>query len=90
MKIQRVVDDQDQEGGLAQVASKTYKPQIRFQDLAQTKTKSSSHSCKFAHERNKDALVDFYGILNGTEDYIDTDFSADDNSLVWKDLGEDD
>ena len=48
MLIQRV-DGQDQEGGLSQVASKTYKPQIRFQDLAQTDTQSSGHSCKFAH-----------------------------------------
>lgn len=48
MSIQRLTD-QDQEGNLAQVASKVYKPQIRFQDLAQTDAQSSNHSCKFAH-----------------------------------------
>ena len=39
MLVQRLTD-QDQEGNLAQVASKAYKPQIRFQDLAQTDAQS--------------------------------------------------
>ena len=66
MKVQRV-DDQ----GDAQVASKVYKPLIKFPNLSQTDVVSSGHSCKTAHNRNKEALVDFYTLESASTKYED-------------------
>ena len=44
--------------------------------------------CQFGENRNKAALDDFWGILGSNTTYNDSDFTPDNTSLVWSDLGE--
>ena len=76
-------------GGLAQVASQVYKPQIRFQNLAQTDVQEdTTHNCTFAHARNKAPLDDFNTLMTATFKYEDTDFPHGSDALYWSDMGE--
>ena len=79
-------------GGLAQVASKVasqvYKPQIRFQNLAQTDVQSTTHNCTFAHARNKADLDDFNTLMTASSKFTDQDFTHDNDALYWGDMGE--
>ena len=57
--------------------------------LSQTETTAiSSAICTRTATRNKAALPDFYGILNGTSKYTDTDFKHDWSAFAWKDAKE--
>ena len=75
-------------GGLAQVASQVYKPQIRFQDLAQTDVQNTTHNCTFAHARNKADLDDFNTLMTASSKFTDTDFPHGSDALYWSDMGE--
>ena len=54
--------------------------------LAQTQ--SSNHDCMYTQNRNKAAVDDFHTIVAGTADYNDDDFTPDNSSLYWSDMGE--
>ena len=56
--------------------------------FAQTGSQSSGHHCKFAHERNKAELEDYWSIASGDKLYTDKDFTADESALFWADIGE--
>jgi len=44
--------------------------------------------CQYGENRNKAALDDFWGILGSNTTYNDSDFTPDNTSLEWTDLGE--
>ena len=57
--------------------------------LSQTKAANiSADICLRTANRNKAALPDFNGILNGTTQYTDPDFKADWTSILWTDAQE--
>ena len=62
--------------------------EFRDEMLAQVTAESSGHDCTFAHRRNKAELVDYDAIQSGSAKYSDNDFTPDDSSLWWGDLGE--
>ena len=47
-------------------------------------------TCNLSFDRAKTPSDDFYGILNSSGRYTDSDFTADSTSLYWADLGEPD
>ena len=63
-------------------------PSALAQILAQTRAQSSNHTCKTTANRNKEALDDFYNLLNGSSVYSDDDFTPDESSFYWTDMQE--
>ena len=51
--------------------------------LAQIEAAIDASICLRTAERNKAALPDFYGILNGSEKFTDPVFKADWTSIAW-------
>jgi hypothetical protein len=66
----------------AALASKLFKQQYLSQ------TGLANPTCLSTSTRAKAAVDDFYGILAGTAQYTDDDFSADSSSIYWPTLGE--
>ena len=54
--------------------------------LAQTQ--SSNHDCMYTQNRNKAAVDDFHTIVAGSADYNDDNFTPDNSSLYWSDMGD--
>ena len=68
-----------------------------YPDLAQqtspaqkslTLAQSSDHSCNYTYDRIKQPVDDFYSIVRSSNKYRDDDFTNDESSLFWGDMGE--
>ena len=92
-------DDADQVDPVLTIDNEAYNPEgnVTIEDRTDpvhnefVQISSSSgivRTCQSSFDRAKEPVDDFWSILNGTTPYSDDDFTPDDSSIYWPELGE--